>query len=92
MGSLVWLRARAGRSERLSLPADVRVSIFSASPESPDGSTFDCLVFAASSEQECEEIIRRSGKGRVCVFRYHGEIVEYQQLQFWSTPCLRLLR
>ncbi|KFM07648.1 hypothetical protein AS27_06376, partial [Aptenodytes forsteri] len=34
-----------------------------ASPESPDGSTFDCLVFASSSEQECEEIIRRIAAG-----------------------------
>nr|XP_021144332.1 uncharacterized protein LOC110359345 [Columba livia] len=34
-----------------------------ASPGSPDGSTFDCLVFAASSEQECEEIIRRIAAG-----------------------------
>ncbi|KAM9639932.1 uncharacterized protein ACIBXB_014058 isoform 2-T2 [Morphnus guianensis] len=33
------------------------------SPESPDGSTFDCLVFASSSEQECEEIIRRMAAG-----------------------------
>ncbi|XP_064007090.1 uncharacterized protein LOC135179327 isoform X5 [Pogoniulus pusillus] len=33
------------------------------SPESPDGSTFDCLVFASSSEQECEEIIRRIAAG-----------------------------
>ncbi|XP_072208390.1 uncharacterized protein [Excalfactoria chinensis] len=30
-----------------------------ASPGSPEGSTFDCLVFASSSEQECEEIIQR---------------------------------
>lgn len=80
-GSLVWLQARAGLSEPLSLPANVRVSIFSASPESPDGSTFDCLVFASNSEQECEEIIGRIGKGTVYVFRYHhGEIVEYQEL------------
>ncbi|KAL2297673.1 hypothetical protein Nmel_016226, partial [Mimus melanotis] len=35
-----------------------------SSPESPDGSTFDCLVFASSSEQECEEIVGRIGKGR----------------------------
>ncbi|XP_039571786.1 uncharacterized protein LOC120505402 isoform X2 [Passer montanus] len=34
-----------------------------SSPESPDGSTFDCLVFAASSEQECEEIIGRIAAG-----------------------------
>ncbi|KAM6377272.1 uncharacterized protein J5M81_012150 isoform 1-T1 [Pluvialis apricaria] len=34
-----------------------------ASPESPDGSTFDCLVFASSSEQECEEIIKRIAAG-----------------------------
>ncbi|XP_054077193.1 uncharacterized protein LOC128917777 [Rissa tridactyla] len=34
-----------------------------ASPESPDGSTFDCLVFAASSEQECEEIVKRIAAG-----------------------------
>ncbi|KFV65433.1 hypothetical protein N307_13147, partial [Dryobates pubescens] len=34
-----------------------------ASPESPDGSTFDCLVFASRSEQECEEIIRRIAAG-----------------------------
>ncbi|XP_049669088.1 uncharacterized protein LOC126044021 isoform X3 [Accipiter gentilis] len=34
-----------------------------ASPESPDGSTFDCLVFASSSEQECEEIIGRIAAG-----------------------------
>ncbi|KFZ45426.1 hypothetical protein N321_09259, partial [Antrostomus carolinensis] len=33
------------------------------SPESPHGSTFDCLVFASSSEQECEEIIRRIAAG-----------------------------
>ncbi|XP_053850877.1 uncharacterized protein LOC128816922 [Vidua macroura] len=32
-----------------------------SSPESPDGSTFDCLVFASSSEQECEEIVGRIG-------------------------------
>ncbi|XP_068889109.1 uncharacterized protein [Aphelocoma coerulescens] len=32
-----------------------------SSPESPDGSTFNCLVFASSSEQECEEIIGRIG-------------------------------
>lgn len=87
-GSLVWLQAGAGLSEPLSLLANVRVSIFSASPESPDGSTFDCLVFAASSEQECEEIIRRIGKGMVYVFRYqHGEIVEYQELLLWSATC-----
>ncbi|XP_053939022.1 uncharacterized protein LOC128853954 isoform X3 [Cuculus canorus] len=30
--------------------------------ESPGGSTFDCLVFAARSEQECEEIVRSIGK------------------------------
>ncbi|KAI1232348.1 hypothetical protein IHE44_0006804 [Lamprotornis superbus] len=30
-----------------------------SSPETPDGSTFDCLVFASSSEQECEEIVGR---------------------------------
>ncbi|XP_053939026.1 uncharacterized protein LOC128853954 isoform X7 [Cuculus canorus] len=29
--------------------------------ESPGGSTFDCLVFAARSEQECEEIVRSIG-------------------------------
>ncbi|XP_074745113.1 uncharacterized protein LOC141952017 [Strix uralensis] len=34
-----------------------------ASPESPDGSTFDCLVFASRSEQECEEIVRRVAAG-----------------------------
>ncbi|KFR17453.1 hypothetical protein N306_01480, partial [Opisthocomus hoazin] len=34
-----------------------------ASPESPDGSTFDCLVFASSSEHEREETVRRIGKG-----------------------------
>ncbi|KFP54059.1 hypothetical protein N323_04102, partial [Cathartes aura] len=34
-----------------------------ASLESPDGSTFDCLVFASSSEQQCEEIIRRIAAG-----------------------------
>ncbi|KFQ92671.1 hypothetical protein Y956_05016, partial [Nipponia nippon] len=34
-----------------------------ASPESPDGSAFDCLVFAASSEQESEEIVGRIGEG-----------------------------
>ncbi|XP_075626563.1 uncharacterized protein LOC142604354 isoform X1 [Balearica regulorum gibbericeps] len=34
-----------------------------ASPESPDGSVFDCLVFASSSEQECEEIIKRIAAG-----------------------------
>ncbi|KFP32770.1 hypothetical protein N325_07512, partial [Colius striatus] len=34
-----------------------------ASPESPDGSTFDCLVFAARSEQDCEEIIRSMAAG-----------------------------
>ncbi|KFO86192.1 hypothetical protein N320_07109, partial [Buceros rhinoceros silvestris] len=34
-----------------------------ASPENPDGSTFDCLVFASSSEQECEEIVRSIGTG-----------------------------
>ncbi|XP_051490870.1 uncharacterized protein LOC127391781 isoform X2 [Apus apus] len=33
------------------------------SPENPGGSTFDCLVFASSSEQECEEIIRRIAAG-----------------------------
>ncbi|XP_068269402.1 uncharacterized protein [Nyctibius grandis] len=31
--------------------------------ENPDGSTFDCLVFAASSEEECEEIIGRIATG-----------------------------
>ncbi|KAM6344544.1 uncharacterized protein FN964_010242 [Alca torda] len=31
--------------------------------ESPDGSAFDCLVFAASSEQECEEIVKRIAAG-----------------------------
>ncbi|XP_061867021.1 uncharacterized protein LOC133627193 [Colius striatus] len=34
-----------------------------ASPESPDGSTFDCLVFAARSEQDCEEIVRSMAAG-----------------------------
>ncbi|XP_027751452.1 uncharacterized protein LOC114063403 [Empidonax traillii] len=34
-----------------------------SSPESPDGSTFDCLVFASSSEQECEEIVGRIAAG-----------------------------
>ncbi|XP_021270264.1 uncharacterized protein LOC110407194 isoform X3 [Numida meleagris] len=34
-----------------------------ASPGSPGGSTFDCLVFASSSEQECEEIIKRIAAG-----------------------------
>ncbi|XP_058708291.1 uncharacterized protein LOC131585794 isoform X2 [Poecile atricapillus] len=34
-----------------------------SSPESPDGSTFNCLVFASSSEQECEEIIGRIAAG-----------------------------
>lgn len=68
-GSPVRLQARAGLSEPLSAPANGRVSIFSASPESPDGSTFDCLVFASSSEQECEEIIKRIGKGTVYVLR-----------------------
>lgn len=34
-----------------------------ASPGSPKGSTFDCLVFASSSEQECEEIIQRIAAG-----------------------------
>ena len=88
MGSLVQLQARAGLSEPLSLPANVCVSIFSASLESPDGSAFDCLVFASSSEQQCEEIVRRIGKGMVYVFRYHhSEIVEYQELLFWSTTC-----
>ncbi|XP_014806474.1 PREDICTED: uncharacterized protein LOC106893205 [Calidris pugnax] len=33
------------------------------SPGSPDGSTFECLVFASSSEQECEEIIKRIAAG-----------------------------
>ncbi|XP_064322930.1 uncharacterized protein LOC135315905 isoform X1 [Phalacrocorax carbo] len=33
------------------------------SPESPDRSTFDCLVFASGSEQECEEIVRRMALG-----------------------------
>lgn len=80
-GSLVWLQARAGLSALRSLLPNVHVSIFSTSPESPDGSTFDCLVFASSSEQECEEIIRRIGKGRVYAFsQHHGEIMEYQEL------------
>ncbi|XP_056362189.1 uncharacterized protein LOC130260630 isoform X2 [Oenanthe melanoleuca] len=34
-----------------------------SSPESPDGSTFDCLVFASSSAQECEEIVGRIAAG-----------------------------
>ncbi|KFU98847.1 hypothetical protein N339_01755, partial [Pterocles gutturalis] len=34
-----------------------------ASPESPARSTFDCLVFASSSVQECEEIVRRIAAG-----------------------------
>ncbi|XP_068065578.1 uncharacterized protein [Anomalospiza imberbis] len=34
-----------------------------SSPESPDGSTLDCLVFASSSEQECKEIVRRIAAG-----------------------------
>ncbi|KAM3660375.1 uncharacterized protein VK521_011695 isoform 1-T1 [Ammospiza maritima maritima] len=34
-----------------------------SSPESPDGSTFHCLVFASSSEQECEEIVGRIAAG-----------------------------
>ncbi|KAM6245155.1 uncharacterized protein LJ264_010896 [Porphyrio hochstetteri] len=34
-----------------------------ASPESPNGSTFDCLVFASSSEQESEEIVKRIAAG-----------------------------
>ncbi|XP_042689281.1 uncharacterized protein LOC122168207 isoform X3 [Centrocercus urophasianus] len=34
-----------------------------ASSGSPKGSTFDCLVFASSSEQECEEIIQRIAAG-----------------------------
>ncbi|XP_062448095.1 uncharacterized protein LOC134149201 [Rhea pennata] len=33
------------------------------SPESPEGSTFDCLVFESNSEQECEEIIKRIAAG-----------------------------
>lgn len=60
-----------GRAELGALLDNGRVSIFSSSPESPDGSTFDCLVFASSSEQECEEIVGRIGKGRVCGFSYH---------------------
>nr|XP_047920512.1 uncharacterized protein LOC106034625 [Anser cygnoides] len=35
-----------------------------SSPESPEGNTFDCLVFASGSEQECEEIIKRIGTKR----------------------------
>ncbi|XP_042658482.1 uncharacterized protein LOC116964051 isoform X2 [Tyto alba] len=59
-----------------------------ASPGSPDGSMFDCLVFASRSEQECEEIVRRVGKGTVYVFRYHHrEIVGYREVLFWSTAC-----
>ncbi|XP_048821179.1 uncharacterized protein LOC125702227 isoform X1 [Lagopus muta] len=34
-----------------------------ASSGSPKGSTFDCLVFASSCEQECEEIIQRIAAG-----------------------------
>ncbi|KAM6050179.1 uncharacterized protein LJ206_017351 [Theristicus caerulescens] len=45
-----------------------------ASPESPAGSAFDCLVFAASSERECEEIVGRIGKGALAAGRHrHGE-------------------
>ncbi|KFV76545.1 hypothetical protein N308_09457, partial [Struthio camelus australis] len=33
------------------------------SPESLEGSTFDCLVFESNSEQECEEIIKRIAAG-----------------------------
>lgn len=57
--------AGGGRAGLGALLDNGRVSIFSSSPESPDGSTFDCLVFASSSEQECEEIVGRIGKGRV---------------------------
>lgn len=56
----------------------MRVSIFSSSPESPEGNTFDCLVFASGSEQECEEIIKRIGKGTFYFFRYN-----YSKM--WST-------
>lgn len=63
--------AAEGRAGLGALLDNGRVSIFSSSPESPDGSTFDCLVFASSSEQECEEIIGRIGKGRVYGFSYH---------------------
>ncbi|KGL80523.1 hypothetical protein N309_10047, partial [Tinamus guttatus] len=33
------------------------------SPESLEGSTFDCLVFESTSEQECEEIVERIAAG-----------------------------
>ncbi|XP_068511555.1 uncharacterized protein [Anas acuta] len=49
-----------------------------SSPESPEGNTFDCLVFASGSEQECEEIIKRIGKGTFYFFRYN-----YSKM--WST-------
>lgn len=62
----------------LSLQADAFVSIFSASSGSPKGSTFDCLVFASSCEQECEEIIQRIGEGTFYFFNYN-----YSKM--WST-------
>ncbi|XP_032066502.1 uncharacterized protein LOC116503895 isoform X2 [Thamnophis elegans] len=34
-----------------------------ASPDSPDDSTFDCLVFESNSEEESEEIIKRIAAG-----------------------------
>lgn len=78
MGSPGWAQAGARRSEPLAPPAEVRVSIFSASPENPDGSTFDCLVFASSSEQECEEIVRSIGMGTASARgQHHRARAEY---------------
>lgn len=36
--------------------------LYRTSPDSPEDSTFDCLVFESNSEKESEEIIKRIGK------------------------------
>lgn len=36
--------------------------LYRTSPDSPEDSTFDCLVFESNSEEESEEIIKRIGK------------------------------
>lgn len=74
-------------SDKLSLRADAFVSIFSASPGSPKGSTFDCLVFASSSEQECEEIIQRIGEGTFYVFKSNDSEMWSTKLPFHCTTC-----
>lgn len=75
---LVRLQELALSHSRVLALSNACVSIFSSSPESPEGNTFDCLVFASGSEQECEEIIKRIGKGTFYFFRYN-----YSKM--WST-------